>query len=111
MGKFNLGSFEGVFGICLLGAVISCCVVYIVCNIVAGFPATLPEVEESILMVGFYTLITGISLFIVGGILLLINALRTRCSEIEGTPTWHVIFAVCTTIVMLIVALIIPSLI
>ena len=111
MGKFDLSKFDGVLGIGFLGGAISCFIVYIVCNIVANFPATLPEVTQGILQIAFYTVITGAIILALGTSLIIINAIKTRRLESEGTPTSHVLFVVCLTTVILVVSLIIPALI
>ena len=111
MGKFDLSKLDGVFGVGLLGGVISCFIVYMVCNIVSKIPASLPEVVETALMIGFYTMLTGVIILAVGCLLLLSNALRTRKSENEGTPTWHILLEGCLVGVTILISFLIPELI
>jgi hypothetical protein len=111
MSKFDLSKFEGVFGIGLFGATISCFIVYLVCNLLAKDPANLSEVTNAQLMIGFYTMVTGLLTFSIGGSLLILNALRVRRSESKGTPTLHVLLVLLLTLGMIVASILIPLLI
>ena len=111
MGKFDLSRVDGVFGVGFLGGVISCFIVYMVCNIVSKIPGSLQEVIDTTLMIGFYTMLTGVIVLVIGCLLLLSNALRTRKSESEGTPTWHVLLEFGLVGVTILISFLIPELI
>ena len=108
MGKFDLSKFDGVFGVGLFGATISCFIVYLVCSLLAKDPLNLPEVTEAQLMIGFYTMVTGIVTLAVGSLFLILNALRARRSESGGTPTSHVLIVIFLTISTISAALLVP---
>jgi hypothetical protein len=111
MGKFDLSKFDGVLGIGLLGGTISCFIVYMICNIIAGFPENLPEVTELAVRIGFYTMLTGSIILAVGFSFLMINALHARHSESGGTPTSHVLIVLGLTTAIIIISLIVPEII
>ncbi len=109
MSKFDLGKLDGVMGIGFLGGVISCFIVYMVCNIVSKIPESLPETIETALLIGFNTMITGICILVVACIFLISNTIRTRTSKSEGTPTWHVLFVFILVGIVIVLSFLIPQ--
>ena len=105
MATFDMKRFDGIFGMTLFGGAFSTFIVNMVCKGVSRIPASLPEVIETVLRIGTYTLLTGVLVLISGTVLLLVNAIRTRRSGSEGTPTAHVLIVSIITIALLVISL------
>lgn len=105
MGKFDLSRLDGVLGVGFLGGAIACFIVYMASNLVSK-----PGMVDTAQLIGFYTLLAGVIVLVVGTVLLSINFLITRSKESEGTPTWHILTMYCLVGVILLVSLLIPLL-
>jgi len=111
IGKFDLNKFEGILGIGFFGGVIACFINVMISSIIAGFEDALPEVVETMNKFKFYNVITGFILLAFGILLLAINTYRTRFSEAAGTRTFYVFIVVITTVIVICIATLLPSLI